>query len=57
MSVVVALGFLFVCFLWNTALCFSVAELGRILYDLIDCSVPGSSVFHHHPEFAQTPVH
>ena len=29
----------------------------RILCDLMDCSTPGSSIFHYVPEFAQIQVH
>ena len=57
MYVVVAVFFVCLFVLWNTALCFSVAELGRVLYDLMDCSVLGSPVFHHLPEFAQIHAH
>ena len=37
--------------------CFSVAELCLILGDPMDCSLPGSSVFHHLSEFAHNHVH
>ena len=37
--------------------CCSVAKLCPTLSDLMDVSVPGSSVLHYHPEFAQTHVH
>ena len=38
--------------------CFcSVAKLGSIICDTMDCSMPGLSVHHYLPEFAQTHVH
>ena len=38
--------------------CFcSVAKLGSILWDPMYCSMPGFSVHHYLPEFAQTHVH
>ena len=35
----------------------SVAKLYPMLCDPIDCSLPGSSVLHYLPEFAQVHVH
>ena len=37
--------------------CFSVTKLCLTLCDPMDCSIPGSSVFHYLPELAQTHVH
>jgi len=37
--------------------CFSVAKSCPTLCNLMDCSMPGSSVLHYLPEFAQTHVH
>ena len=37
--------------------CFSVAQSCLIHFDLMDCSMPGFSVFYHLPELAQTRVH
>ena len=34
--------------------CCSFAKLGLTLYDPLDCSVPGFTVLHYIPEFAQT---
>ena len=39
------------------ASCCSVAKSCPALCDLVDCSMPGSSVLHYLPEFAQTHVH
>ena len=35
----------------------SVAHSGPILWDTMNCSMPGFPVHHHLPEFAQTHVH
>ena len=40
----------------SESLC-SVAKQCLTLCDPRDCSMPGFSVLHHLPEFAQTPVH
>ena len=45
------------CGVLSTGCCFSVAQLGLTLCDLIDCSIPGFPVPHHLPEFAQVHVH
>ena len=37
--------------------CFSVPQLCLTLCDPMDCSMPGSPVLHHLPEFAQIHVH
>ena len=37
--------------------CFSVAQSCLTHFDLMDCSMPGFSVFYHLPELAQTRVH
>ena len=37
--------------------CCSFAKLGLTLYDPLDCSVPGFTVLHRLPEFAQIHVH
>ena len=37
--------------------CFSVAKPCLTLWNHLDCSTPGSSVFHYLPEFAQIHVH
>ena len=37
--------------------CFSVTKLCLVLYDPMDCSMPGFPVLDHLPEFAQTHVH
>ena len=40
-----------------TESCFLVAKLCLTLLDPMDCSMPGFSVLHYLPEFAQTHVH
>ena len=37
--------------------CSSVAKSGLNLFNPMDCSMPGSSVFRYRPEFAQIHVH
>ena len=37
--------------------CCSIAKSCLTLCDPMDCSIPGSPVFHYLPEFAQTHVH
>ena len=41
---------------WGASCCCSVTKLYRTLCDPMDCSMPGFSVFHYLPEFAQIPV-
>ena len=43
--------------MWINHSCCSVAKLCLTLYDPMDCSMPGFSVFHYLPEFAQTHDH
>ena len=40
-----------------TNLCYSVAQWCLILYDPMDCSIPGFPVLHYVPDFGQTHVH
>ena len=42
---------------YTKTLCCSVAKSCPTLCDSMDTSMPGSSVFHHFPEFAQIHVH
>ena len=42
---------------WTFFCCCSVAQSCLTLFDLMDCSMPGYSVLHYLPEFAQTHVH
>ena len=37
--------------------CYSVAKSCLILWDPVDCSIPGILVLHYLPEYVQTPVH
>ena len=43
--------------LLSTSYSCSIAQLCLTLCDPMDCSIPGSPVLHHLPEFAQTHVH
>ena len=40
-----------------TNLCYLVAQWCLILYDLMDCSIPGFPVLHYVPDFGQTHVY
>ena len=41
----------------NASCCYSVTDSLPTLCDSMDCNVPGSSVLHYLPEFAQIHVH
>ena len=42
---------------WGASYCCSVTKMYPTLCNPMDCSMPGCSVFHYQPEFAQIPVH